>query len=128
MKKLLKISALLIVTAIITVGCRSGSIYNVKSSKIENPKSSNLVYKAIRNAGSSLGWKIKKIRPGVAEGRLYLRKHLAVVRINYSRSAYSINYVRSENLKYDAEKQTIHSNYNGWVQNLEQAIEKNLYN
>lgn len=128
MKKLLKISALLIMTALITVGCRSGAIYNVQNSKIEKPKSSKVVYQAIKEGGSSLGWKINKIKPGVAEGKLFLRTHLAVVRINYSSSAYSINYVRSENLKYNAEKQTIHSNYNGWVQNLEKAIDARLYN
>lgn len=126
MKKLLKLSALLLITAFVTAGCRSGAIYNVENSKIDNRKSSAAVYKAIKNSGQSLGWKITKIRPGVAEGKLYLRTHLAVVRINYSGSAYSIKYVRSKNLKYNAEKQTIHSNYNGWVQNLENAIDARL--
>ncbi|HEY9189336.1 MAG TPA: hypothetical protein VIM88_00550 [Sulfurovum sp.] len=126
MKKLLKLSALLIMTAFITAGCRSSAIYNVENSKIDNRKSSAVVYRAIKEAGQSLGWKITKIRPGVAEGKLYLRTHLAVVRINYSGSAYSIHYVRSENLDYDAEDQTIHSNYNGWVQNLEKAIDARL--
>lgn len=126
MKKLLKLSALLIMTTLITVGCRSGAIYNVENSKIENPKSSSAVYAAIKDAGRSLGWKIQRIKPGVAQGKLYLRTHLAVVKIKYSSRSYSISYVRSENLKYDAEKQTIHSNYNGWVQNLEKAIDARL--
>lgn len=126
MKKLLKLSTLLLLTAFMTSGCRSGAVYNVENSKIDNQKSSEVVYRAIKEAGQSLGWKITKIRPGVAEGKLYLRTHLAVVRINYSSSAYSIHYVSSKNLKYNAEKQTIHSNYNGWVQNLENAIDARL--
>lgn len=126
MKKLFKISALLLLTSLMITACGTGPIYNVQNSKIDNQKSSAVVYNAIKEAGQSLGWKITKIRPGVAEGKLYLRTHLAVVRINYSSSAYSINYVRSENLDYDPKKKEIHTNYNGWIQNLEKAIDVRL--
>lgn len=126
MKKLLKLSALLLITSLMTTGCGTSPIYNVQYSKIDNQKSTATVYQAIKEAGQSLGWKITKVKPGVAEGKLYLRTHVAVVRINYSRAAYSINYVRSENLKYDAETKKIHSNYNGWIQNLEKAIDVRL--
>lgn len=126
MKKLLKLSALLLITSLMITGCGTGPIYNVQHSKIDNQKSSTVVYQAIKEAGQSLGWKITKIKPGVAEGKLYLRTHLAIVRINYTSAAYSINYVRSENLDYDAEKKKIHTNYNGWIQNLEKAIDVRL--
>ncbi|WP_373034008.1 hypothetical protein [Sulfurovum sp.] len=126
MKKLLKLGALLLITSLMTTGCGTGPIYNVQYSKIDNQKSSAAVYQAIKEGGQSLGWKITKIKPGVAEGKLYLRTHLAVVRINYSSSAYSINYVRSENLNYNAETKKIHTNYNGWIQNLEKAIDVRL--
>lgn len=126
MKKILKLSALLLITSLMTTGCGTGPIYNVQHSKIDNRKSTAVVYNAIKEAGQSLGWKITKIKPGVAEGKLYLRTHLAVVRINYSSSAYSINYVRSENLKYDPKTKEIHTNYNGWIQNLEKAIDVRL--
>jgi len=107
-------------------GCGTGSIYNVQYNKIDNQKSTEAVYTAIKEAGQSLGWKITKVKPGVAEGKLYLRTHVAVVRINYSGSAYSINYVSSKNLDYNAEKKKIHTNYNGWIQNLEKAIDVRL--
>lgn len=126
MNKLLKLSALLIITAFVTTGCGTGPIYNVQNSKIDNQKSSETVYVAIKDAGQSLGWKITKVKPGVAEGKLYLRTHLAVVRIDYSSSAYSINYVSSQNLDYNAQKRKIHTNYNGWIQNLEKAIDIRL--
>lgn len=126
MKKLLKLSALLLITSFITTGCGTGPIYNVQYSKIDNQQSSEVVYTAIKEAGQSLGWKITNIKPGVAEGKLYLRTHLAVVRINYSNTAYSIHYVRSENLNYNPEAKKIHTNYNGWIQNLEKAIDVRL--
>jgi hypothetical protein len=126
MKKLLKLSALLLVSSLILVGCGTAKIYNVEHSKIDKQKSAGTVYQAIKSGGQSLGWKINKIKPGVAQGKLYLRTHVAVVRINYNSSAYSIHYVSSQNLKYDEKKQTIHSNYNGWIQNLEKAIDVRL--
>ena len=126
MKKLLKLSAILFVSALLFTGCGVAPIHNIKNSKIDNPKSSATTYRAIKDAGSSLGWKINKIKPGVAQGKLYLRTHLAVVRINYSAHSYSITYVKSENLRYDPVKKEIHTNYNGWIQNLDKAINVRL--
>jgi hypothetical protein len=56
------------------------------------------------------------------QGTLNLRSHTAVVTIPFSTKSYSILYKESTNLKYDAEKQTIHGNYNGWVQRLDNEI------
>jgi len=122
MKKLLKLSIFVLLSSLLFVGCGVAPIYNVKT-KIDSPKSSATTYRAIKQAGTSLGWKITKIRPGVAQGKLYLRTHLAVVRIRYSAYSYSISYVKSKNLKYDPVKKVIHTNYNGWIQNLDRAIE-----
>jgi hypothetical protein len=47
-----------------------------------------------------------------------------VVDIPYSAKSYSITYKSSSNLNYDGT--TIHSNYNGWVQNLHKAINTQL--
>jgi len=49
---------------------------------------------------------------------------MAQVDIKYSTIAYSITYKDSSNLKYDGTK--IHSNYNGWIQNLDKAIKIQL--
>ena len=125
MKKLLKIVAIFLLASFAFTACGSAPIYNTKT-KIDSPKSSATTYRAIRSAGKSLGWKINRIRPGVAQGKLYLRKHIAVIRINYSKYSYSIKYVKSTNLKYNAAKQTIHTNYNGWIQNLDNAINARL--
>ena len=121
MKKLLLATLLLLFTA-----CGLAPVYNVEPTKIENPKSMEATYKAIKEAGQSLGWKIRKQQEGVAKGTLHLRSHVAVVRINYSASDYSITYVKSQNLKYDPETKEIHKNYNSWIKNLENAIDINL--
>ena len=121
MKTLFKTLTIFLLSAFIFTGCGTAPIYNT-TNKIENPKSANSTYRAIKSAGTSLGWKINKIKPGVAQGKLYLRKHIAVINIHYSAHSYKINYVKSTNLKYDATKQVIHKNYNGWIQNLEKAI------
>ena len=45
-----------------------------------------------------------------------------ILDITYDTSSFSINYKDSVNLDYDAQEKTIHSNYNGWIRNLEKAI------
>jgi len=106
-------------------GCRTADLYNVRGA----PGSSKAVSlgdveTAIRRAGHRLGWQIVPQGPGRAEGTLVLREHRAVVDITYDTKSYSILYKDSSNLNYDGK--TIHSNYNGWIQNLDKAISKEL--
>ena len=86
--------------------------------------SADSVGKAILRAGGSLGWVMKKVKDGKLVGTLMLRKHVAIVAIDYSAKSYSIHYKDSQNLNYDGTN--IHSNYNGWVQNLNRAIQSQL--
>ncbi len=74
----------------------------------------------IKRAGVGLGWVMEDVRPDLIRGTLNLRSHQAVVDIPYDRDRFSIQYAGSSNLNYDGA--TIHSNYNGWVQRLEQTI------
>ena len=74
----------------------------------------------IRRAGTGLGWAMEDAGPGLIRSTLNLRTHQAVVDIPYDRQRFSIQYARSDNLGYDGS--SIHSNYNGWVQRLEQTI------
>jgi len=67
-------------------------------------------------------------RPGKITGTLRLRTHTAVVNVIYDTSKYSIRYQSSIDLDYNAEKGTIHKNYNGWIQNLDAAIQRELAN
>ena len=74
----------------------------------------------IRRAGAQLGWVMESQGPGLMRGTLNLRTHQAVVDIPYDQRRFSIRYAGSTNLDYDGT--SIHRNYNGWVQNLQNAI------
>jgi hypothetical protein len=120
---------MLLVTALVLVslsGCRTAPIHDLNNQRVPPGVSAERVSKAIQSAGNSLGWSMTQIRPGMIKGTLYIRDHVAKVDIPYSSRSYSIRYAGSTNLKYDAAKHTIHSNYNGWVQNLDNQIRARL--
>lgn len=130
MKKFLKFGLVLSVALAFFAGCRTGTIHNIDASQftVANPSSVtlNAVSKEIIAAGVGLGWQMKKVKEGEIIGTLFLRTHMAQVRIPYTTKDYSIIYKSSTNLKYNAEDNTIHSNYNGWIQNLDNAIKTRL--
>lgn len=116
------IVALLALSVIFAAGCRTAPVYSVDNAAVgaSGKHTTSDVGKAIIRAGNSLGWQMKKVSPGKIIGTLHLRKHMAQVEITYNSKAYSINYKDSAELHYDGS--TIHSNYNGWVQNLNRSI------
>ena len=116
---------------VLVSGCRTSPVYNVEThgyttSKADYTKED--IQKAIQRAGSGLGWVISIEEPGHAVGTLHIRDHMAKVDILFDMEGYSITYKDSSNLNYDASggEATIHSNYNGWVQNLDNAIRTQL--
>jgi predicted small secreted protein len=116
----------LVIGVIGTAGCRTSPIRNYNSQPVPAGATMAEVGKAIQDAGNSLGWAMKEEYPGMISGELFIRDHTAVVEIPYSTTSYSIRYKSSKNLKYDAAKKTIHSNYNGWVENLDNGIRTRL--
>lgn len=124
------IGLVLICTAIIVAGCRSAMIYNLKDVAIPNAVGHELaldnVTKAIVAAGAKHGWAMQVVKPGQIVATLILRGHVAVVDIPYTTKSYSIIYKSSENLRYDKDSNSIHSNYNAWIRNLHVAIQRNL--
>ena len=112
-------------------GCRgAGQIYNVKEAPVVTATGKELtmeqVQKAIVEAGLSLRWIMTPDKPGHILGTQNARSHTAVVDINYTTKSYSITYKDSVNLNYNADKQTIHAAYSGWVQNRDNAIKGRL--
>jgi len=108
------------------VGCRIAPVMDVVDAPVIEPAvgqklTADQVKLAIMRAGATLGWQIKEVQPFLLEGTLHLRTHMAQVNIPYSAERYSIVYKNSQNLQYDGTN--IHSNYNGWVQNLNKAIQ-----
>ncbi len=109
------------------VGCpHQASVYNVHDASVVVGSGHDLedVRKAIIRAGSALGWNMKPVEPGKILATLHLRSHMAQVDIPYSKNSYSILYKNSDNLNYKEGK--IHSNYNGWIQNLDRGIKTQL--
>lgn len=64
------------------------------------------------------GWQCQAIKPGEIRAVLYVRKHMAESLITFNTESYSISYVNSSELLYNAAKKTIHEKYNLWVVNL----------
>ena len=108
-------------------GCRTAPVKDIPKTPIHASGASlEGVSKAIIAAGTGLGWIMKQRSPGLIEGTLSIRKHMAKVSINYSTTSYSIRYKDSSELKYSATNKTINSNYNGWIENLNNAIRSHL--
>ncbi len=131
MNSLRSIALILCILFVAVMGCRGGAqIYQVKDAPVQTAtgKQPSLedVQKAIIAAGVGLNWQMAVAKPGEIIGTLNVRSHQAVVSIPYTTKNYSIIYKDSTNLKYNAEKQTIHENYIGWIQRLDGAIRARL--
>ena len=131
MNRLRPVALVLCVLFVAVMGCRGGAqIFQVKEAPVQTAtgKQPSLedVQKAIITAGVGLGWQMAVAKPGEIIGTLNVRSHQAVVSIPYTTKNYSIIYKDSANLKYNAEKQTIHENYSGWIQRLDGAIRARL--
>lgn len=131
MKQILSGIVVACLVVAVVAGCRGGGqIYNVKDAPITTATGKEMtleqVTKAIVEAGAGLTWTMAIVKPGQIVGTLNLRSHTAVVDITYNTKTYDITYKNSVNLKYNAEKNTIHENYRGWVMNLDNAIKGRL--
>lgn len=121
------LKTLFLAAAVITLAACAQPVYNVQDAPIStNLQGASLddVTMAIRRAGASLGWQMREQTPGHMVGTLNIRRHMAVVDIIYNLNQFSIQYRDSTNLDYNGS--TIHRNYNGWIQNLENAIKVQL--
>lgn len=121
---------ILILLSLFLIGCRTAPILEITDAPIETasgkkPALANIT-RQISSAGIQLGWQMKKVKQGHIVGTLNLRKHMVQVDIRYSRSSYSITYKNSSEMRYDGTN--IHSNYNSWIQRLDNSIRTNVYN
>lgn len=114
--------------ALFLVGCGGAAIQNIDNSgTIDNKASLKQVEQAIKKGAMRKNWSTKKIKTGQLEARVNVRgRHVAMVTIDYNRTGYKITYKDSQNLKYNAEKQTIHKSYNKWIATLERNINYEL--
>ena len=131
MKRILSGLVVACLVVAVVAGCRGGGqIYNVNGAPVQTATgkepSMEDVQKAIIQAGVALGWTRAVVKSGEMMGTLNVRSHQAVVTIPYTTKTYSILYKDSNNLKYNADKHTIHENYTGWIQRLDGAIRSRL--
>ena len=126
MKKILKAGLIGLVGVFLLTGCRTAAVHNISEAPVMEKVTTDKVYKAVYAAGTTLGWNVKKVKPGLAVATLHLRKHMAMVEIPYTDKTYSIKYKDSANLNYNPQTKIIHSNYNGWIQNLNKGIQTQL--
>jgi type IV pilus biogenesis protein CpaD/CtpE len=128
-RKPMPIRALLVALAIsLAAGCTSRPIHNVTAEPVvvtpgKTPTEA-AVRDAILRAGTGLGWTMRPAAPGVVNGTIHLRTHTAVIDVEYTTKSYNIVYRSSENLDYRDGQ--IHKNYNGWIENLDNAIRREL--
>lgn len=117
---------LFVVGIFVLGGCRTNPVQNIDDASISigDKYTEADVKRAISTAAASLGWQMKEASPGHMVGKLLIREHMAAVDIKYTKKKYSITYKDSANLNYDGA--TIHSNYNGWIQRLNQNIQAQL--
>lgn len=124
MFRIIVLASILLVTL---AACTLRPIRNVENDPVvtaSKTATTSDVEHAIIRAGSSLGWVMAPVKPGLITGRLALRTHTAVVDVTYDSKSFSIKYKDSTNLDYA--DGNIHRNYNGWIDNLEREIRANL--
>ena len=82
------------------------------------------VKRAIISGCKIKGWSPELIDQNKFKASIWVRdKHFAEIEIRFTDEKYSIIYLSSKNLDYNAKKQKIHRNYNKWVILLSQAIQ-----
>lgn len=124
MKKLFNI-ALLITVGIFLIGCGTSKVLNINKTY---KKDNNLkkMEEVILKAGKQLTWNMSIKKEGKIIGDIVVRGHSAKIEVLYDKNSYKINYINSTNLQYDSVNNTIHSNYNGWINNLSVTINNEL--
>jgi len=125
MKKMVLIFAISFIALFIS-GCGGSKVLNLPKQAVEREMGQDDVYNAILKAGNRKGWYIKQLSDGQAKGELFVRKHEAVIIIDYTATSYSVTYQSSKNLNYDASSGKIHPGYNKWILGLKQQIDIEL--
>jgi hypothetical protein len=86
------------------------------------------IAKAIKHALIERGWTLQREENGLIEAKIFVRSHIADIRIPFDKEYVHVQYVSSMNLLYD-EKQGIkhiHRNYNKWTKLLERDVANRL--
>jgi hypothetical protein len=126
MKRFVVAAVLALALSTGTAVAATAPIMNIAKTQITAIAPGRDMHSAIKGALEGRGWTIRSEQPGLINAHLLVRVHTADIAISYDANSYSITYVGSENLDYDAKKSRIHRNYNRWIANLDMDIKKRL--
>ncbi len=124
------IRSVLVAAAMLSMGActfTSKPLMNFEQSSVNPGYTVQQVEQAVLQSLKARGWKVREQTPGRIVAKLDVRaKHSATVAVNYTATNYSITYVDSEGLNYNAKTGDIHRNYNRWVNNLNADIQSRV--
>lgn len=101
---------------------RASQLVNVANEPMPAGVTAQQAQMAVLQALSGRGWAVQKPSGGSVDATYARRDFSATITVTYSKTAYSITYKDSSGLNYNAEKGTIHPNYNKWIANLKLDI------
>ncbi|GKX55878.1 lipoprotein [Leminorella grimontii] len=113
-----------LIAVIFITGCSGNVAARNISTDLDGSFTNQQIEKAIMDSGKARGWEMKKMRTGLITGKIVTRGNSAEIRIPYTKTGYSIEYVGSQNLTSDTAK--VPSNYNRWASKLDQDIQNKL--
>lgn len=130
---MLAIRSLLMVAAgaMALTACTSHPLMNLQDRIVPNrldgsEQTADRVQRGILAGCLDKGWTCREVTSGLIQASIDVRKHQAIADIAYDADSYSITYKSSQMLDYNSRRNTIHRNYNRWVNNLDAAIKKRL--
>ena len=84
------------------------------------------VQKAVLSGLFDKGWVGRVVSPGVVQATLRRDDWTCEIAVTFNTANYSIKYVNSTNLDYDASTHVIHRNFNKWLVLLQQRIDLHM--
>ncbi|MEE4302562.1 hypothetical protein [Wenzhouxiangella sediminis] len=125
-----KTLVMLVLVAFWLVGCATTAPVLDSPRAIDVPGNASMeeIEDAILDAMRNRGWAVHERNRGEIIADLHVRSHFARVGITYNTGAIAIEYMDSENLEYEVVdgQQRIHGNFNSWLTNLSNDIQRNL--
>jgi len=81
----------------------------------------------IEGTARQIGWEPVLQEDGLLHASITVRgRHYARIGISYSHTNFSIFYIDSRGLDYNAKRKKIHKAYNNWVTNLSESVKRDL--
>lgn len=130
MKSLVRSIPLILLALLATPAFATKPILNIENAPVTSvsgkPATAEAVQKAILVSLAAKGWTATVEKPGLIKAHITVRTHTAEIELPFDAAHYSIKYVNSTNLDYDASRNEIHRNYNNWIKSLGEVINAEL--